>query len=160
MPFGIIKNARKVFPQNQLSKGAKQDLIALDDASFEFEEGEIVSLLGPSGCGKTTLLRIIAGLLSRTSGEVTIGGKSIDGPYEDYGFIFQSPGLMPWRSVIDNVLFPMDVLKSNDANAKTRAMDLLQLVGLNGFEKARPHQLSGGMQQRVSLCRALIHKPK
>ncbi len=160
MPFGIIKNARKVFPQNQLSKGAKQDLIALDDASFEFEEGEIVSLLGPSGCGKTTLLRIIAGLLSRTSGEVTIGGKSINGPYEDYGFIFQSPGLMPWRSVIDNVLFPMDVLKSNDANAKTRAMDLLQLVGLNGFEKARPHQLSGGMQQRVSLCRALIHKPK
>lgn len=160
MPYGIITNARKVFAQNQLTNGATQDLIALDDASFEFEQGEIVSLLGPSGCGKTTLLRIIAGLLTRTSGEVSIGGKKIDGPYEDYGFIFQSPGLMPWRTVIDNVLFPMDVLKKNDSKAKTRAMDLLQLVGLNGFEKARPHQLSGGMQQRVSLCRALIHKPK
>ncbi len=160
MPYGIITNARKVFAQNQLANGATQDLVALDDASFEFEQGEIVSLLGPSGCGKTTLLRIIAGLLARTSGDVSIGGKKIDGPYEDYGFIFQSPGLMPWRTVIDNVLFPMDVLKKNDAKAKSRAMDLLHLVGLNGFEKARPHQLSGGMQQRVSLCRALIHKPK
>jgi NitT/TauT family transport system ATP-binding protein len=160
MAYGIITNARKVFAQNQLANGAKQDLVALDDASFEFEQGEIVSLLGPSGCGKTTLLRIIAGLLPRTSGEVSIGGKEIDGPYEDYGFIFQSPGLMPWRSVIDNVLFPMDILKTNDAKANSRAMDLLHLVGLNGFEKARPHQLSGGMQQRVSLCRALIHKPK
>ena len=160
MAYGIITNARKVFAQNQLANGAKQDLVALDDASFEFEQGEIVSLLGPSGCGKTTLLRIIAGLLPRTSGEISIGGKKINGPYEDYGFIFQSPGLMPWRTVIDNVLFPMDILKTNDAKARARAMDLLHLVGLNGFEKARPHQLSGGMQQRVSLCRALIHKPK
>ncbi|MGJ7524825.1 ABC transporter ATP-binding protein [Variovorax sp. GB1P17] len=132
----------------------------MDDASFDFEAGEFVSLLGPSGCGKTTLLRIVAGLVPRTSGTVQIGGNDVDGPYGDYGFVFQAPSLMPWRSVMDNVLFPMDVLRRNDSAARTRASELLGLVGLGDFETARPHQLSGGMQQRVSLCRALIHAPK
>ena len=160
MAFGVIENARKVFPARDLGKGAREDLVALDDATFSFEEGEFVSLLGPSGCGKTTLLRIVAGLISRTSGKVSIGGNEVVGPYGDYGFVFQSPGLMPWRSVLDNVLFPMEVLHRNDAKARARADELLHLVGLSGFEKARPHQLSGGMQQRVSLCRALIHAPR
>jgi NitT/TauT family transport system ATP-binding protein len=160
MPFGVIRNARKVFPVNELGKGAREDLVALDDASFTFEQGEFISLLGPSGCGKTTLLRIVAGLIPLTSGEVTVGGRSVEGPYSDYGFVFQSPSLMPWRSVLDNVLYPMEVLGRLDASARLRARELLQLVGLASFEKARPHQLSGGMQQRVSLCRALIHAPK
>lgn len=160
MAFGIVENARKVFPARDLGKGAKQDLVALDDASFTFEEGELVSLLGPSGCGKTTLLRIVAGLIPRTSGNVTVAGREVTGPYGDYGFVFQAPGLMPWRNVLDNVLFPMEVLHRNDAKAKARAHQLLELTGLSGFDKARPHQLSGGMQQRVSLCRALIHEPK
>ena len=134
--------------------------MALDDASFEFDEGELVSLLGPSGCGKTTLLRIVGGLIPKSSGSVVIGGREITGPLGDYGFVFQAPSLMPWRTVMDNVLFPMEILKRNDAAARRHALELLDLVGLSGFLSARPHQLSGGMQQRVALCRALIHQPK
>ncbi len=160
MTFGVVENARKVFPAKDLGKGAREDLVALDNATFSFEEGEFVSLLGPSGCGKTTLLRIVAGLTPMTSGVVSIGGRRVDGPYGDYGFVFQIPALMPWRSVLDNILFPMEVLHRNDAKARARAGELISMVGLSGFEKARPHQLSGGMQQRVSLCRALIHAPK
>ena len=160
MAFGDIRNARKVFPARDLGNNATEDLIALDDATFSFEEGEIVSLLGPSGCGKTTLLRMVAGLIPRTSGSVQIGGHEVNGPYPDYGFVFQAPALMPWRSVLDNVLYPMEVLGRNDAAARQHAAALLEMVGLSGFEKVRPHQLSGGMQQRVSLCRALIHAPR
>jgi NitT/TauT family transport system ATP-binding protein len=160
LPYGVIDRARKVFSVRELGGKATQDLVALDDASFSFEQGEFVSLLGPSGCGKTTLLRIVAGLIPRTSGTVRIGGRDVNGPYGEYGFVFQTPGLMPWRSVLDNVLFPMEILKRSDAVAHKRARELLSLVGLEAFEGARPHQLSGGMQQRVSLCRALIHEPK
>jgi NitT/TauT family transport system ATP-binding protein len=156
----VIDKARKVFPARELGPKAREDLVALDDATFTFEEGEFVSLLGPSGCGKTTLLRIVAGLIPKTSGRVCVAGREVDGPYGDYGFVFQAPGLMPWRNVLDNVLFPMEILHKCDAKARTRAGELLGLVGLSGFENARPHQLSGGMQQRVSLCRALIHSPK
>lgn len=160
MAFGVIQNVRKVFPAAELGPSATEDLVALDDASFSFEEGEFVALLGPSGCGKTTLLRIVAGLVARTAGEVKIDGADVTGPYAAYGFVFQTAGLMPWRTVLDNVLFPMDVLRQRDRKAETRARHLLQVVGLRGFEQARPHQLSGGMQQRVSLCRALIHQPR
>ena len=160
MSFGVIHQTRKVFPASELGPGATQDLVALDEASFKFEQGEIVSLLGPSGCGKTTLLRIVAGLIPKTSGLVQIGGRDVEGPYGDYGFVFQAPGLMPWRSVLENVLFPMEILRRSDAKARQRATELLGLVGLSGFEQVRPYQLSGGMQQRVSLCRALIHSPK
>ena len=159
-PFGVVQNARKVFPASALGWRATEPLVALDDASFTFEQGEFVSLLGPSGCGKTTLLRIVAGLIPRTSGTVTIAGREVTGPYGDYGFVFQSPSLMPWRNVLDNVLFPMEVLKQRTKKAVTRANELLELVGLDGFARSRPHQLSGGMQQRVALCRALIHEPK
>ncbi len=160
MAFGVVQGVRKVFPAAELGPSVAEDLVALDDASFSFEEGEFVALLGPSGCGKTTLLRIVAGLLPRTAGEVTIDGAEVTGPYGAYGFVFQTAGLMPWRSVLDNVLFPMDVLRRRDRNAEIRARHLLQVVGLQGFETARPHQLSGGMQQRVSLCRSLIHQPR
>jgi NitT/TauT family transport system ATP-binding protein len=160
MPFGSVRSARKVFLAKDLGKGVQEDLVALDDASFDFEVGEFVSLLGPSGCGKTTLLRMIAGLIPRSGGSITINGKDVNGPYGDYGFVFQAPSLMPWRTVLQNVLFPMDVLKRNDYSAQGRARELLALVGLSDFASARPHQLSGGMQQRVALCRALIHTPK
>lgn len=160
MSFGLIEKARKVFPSRDSVSGAQIDLVALAEATFSFEEGEFVSLLGPSGCGKTTLLRIVAGLIPKTSGSVIIGGHEVNGPYPDYGFVFQAPGLMPWRNVLGNVLFPMEILHRNDAAATRRARELLNLVGLSGFESARPHELSGGMQQRVSLCRALIHAPK
>lgn len=160
MTFGVIDRARKVFPAKELGASAREDLVALEEATFTFEKGEIVSLLGPSGCGKTTLLRIVAGLIPKTSGRVCIAGREVDGPYADYGFVFQAPSLMPWRNVLDNVLFPMEILHLCDNKARDRAGKLLALVGLTGFENARPHQLSGGMQQRVSLCRALIHSPK
>jgi len=134
--------------------------VALRDVTLAIEPGELVCFLGPSGCGKTTLLRIVAGLIAKTAGSVTIGGREITRPMGDYGFVFQSPSLMPWRNVLDNVLFPMEILRRNDAAARGHALELLDLVGLSGFLSARPHQLSGGMQQRVALCRALIHRPK
>ena len=158
--FGVVRDARKVFPANELGGRATEPLVALDNASFTFDRGEFVSLLGPSGCGKTTLLRIVAGLISKTSGSIVVDGHEVTGPYGDYGFVFQSPSLMPWRNVLDNVLFPMEVLKRRTPRAVARAHELLDLVGLGGFSRSRPHQLSGGMQQRVALCRALIHSPK
>jgi NitT/TauT family transport system ATP-binding protein len=118
-----------------------------------------VSLLGPSGCGKTTLLRIIAGLIPKSAGSVRVRGEEVDEPHTDFGFVFQTPNLMPWRNILDNILFPMEILGRRDAAARSRARDLLRMVGLEGFDAARPHQLSGGMQQRVALCRALIHAP-
>ena len=154
MAFVEILNVRKVF-------GTKEnDVVALDEASLSFGEGEFVTLLGPSGCGKTTLLRIVSGLLRQSSGTVRVGGRDVTGPYSDYGFVFQQASLMPWRSARDNVLFPMEILGKKDAEALKRADELLELTGLSNFAKSRPHELSGGMQQRVSLCRALIHRPK
>jgi NitT/TauT family transport system ATP-binding protein len=160
MAFGTIRNVRKVFSASELKRRSAEPVVALDDADFEFNEGELVALLGPSGCGKTTLLRIVGGLIQKTSGSVVIGGREVTEPLGDYGFVFQSPSLMPWRTVLDNVLFTMEVLRRNDKAARARAVQLLGMVGLGDFLRARPHQLSGGMQQRVALCRALIHQPK
>jgi NitT/TauT family transport system ATP-binding protein len=157
MSFGVLTHVRKVFEPR--GRGAREPLVAIDDASMTFDEGQLVSLLGPSGCGKTTLLRIIAGLIPKSAGSVRIRGEEVTEPHTDFGFVFQQPNLMPWRSVLDNVLFPMEILRRNDAQARTRALELLRMVGLAGFEDARPHQLSGGMQQRVALCRALVHQP-
>ncbi|MCP3469047.1 ABC transporter ATP-binding protein [Bradyrhizobium sp. CCGUVB1N3] len=159
MTFGSIKNVRKIFSPSDTGRAGGEPVVALDDASFEFTRGELISFLGPSGCGKTTLLRIIAGLIPKTSGSVAIDGREVNEPLGNYGFVFQAPSLMHWRSVLDNVLFPMEILRKNDATARKRATDLLDLVGLSAFMSARPHQLSGGMQQRVALCRALIHQP-
>jgi NitT/TauT family transport system ATP-binding protein len=155
MTFGLLTSVRKVFP----ARGGQPPVVAIDDASLSFEQGELVSFLGPSGCGKTTLLRIIAGLIEKTSGSVKVRGEEVTEPHTDFGFVFQQPNLMPWRSVLDNVLFPMEILRRNDAAARKRATELLGMVGLEGFEQSRPHELSGGMQQRVALCRALVHQP-
>jgi NitT/TauT family transport system ATP-binding protein len=163
MSFGQLTRVSRVFEGKKRRRlgwrAPSEPLVAIEDATLSFEQGELVSLLGPSGCGKTTLLRIIAGLIPKSGGSVRIRGEEVEGPHPDFGFVFQSPNLMPWRSVLDNVLFPMEILGRRDAKAKQRALDLLKMVGLEGFHGSRPHQLSGGMQQRVALCRALVHEP-
>ena len=159
MSFGELVGVRRVFEQKRYGRVVGEPLVAIDEASLRFEDGEFVSLLGPSGCGKTTLLRIIAGLIPKTAGSVRIRGEEVTGPHPDFGFVFQTPNLMPWRNVLDNVLFPMEILGKRDAAARARAFELLEMVGLKGFHDVRPHQLSGGMQQRAALCRALVHQP-
>ncbi len=140
-------------------EAAGQPVAAVKDVSFHFRKGDLTALLGPSGCGKTTVLKMMGGLIPASSGVLELDGRKISGPFPGVGVVFQAPTLMPWRSVLGNVLFPMEVLGRNDARAKTRAAEMLNLVGLEGFEHAYPRQLSGGMQQRVALCRAIIHEP-
>ena len=128
---------------------------ALRDLSLEFPRGQLTSLLGPSGCGKTTLLKIIAGLLEPTSGEVEVNGKTVTGPGPDRAFVFQDFALLPWASVIRNVAFGLEMRGVARSEREDKAARYIKQVGLAGFEKAYPHELSGGMRQRVGLARAL-----
>jgi len=155
VPFGHFKNVRQSFAQS-----GRAPLVAIENITFDLEAGHLVTLLGPSGCGKTTFLKIVGGLMSASSGTIQINGRDVREPEPDFGVVFQQANLMPWRTVLANVLFPMEILGRSDAAARRAAQDLLALVGLEGFEQSYPAQLSGGMQQRVALCRALIHKPK
>jgi NitT/TauT family transport system ATP-binding protein len=132
---------------------------AVHDISFVVQEGEFVSLLGPSGCGKSTILGITAGLIPASSGTVRIAGKEVMGPQTDVGIAFQSDVLLEWRSALGNVMLQMEARGTNGADTKERARELLRSIGLEGFEQALPHELSGGMRQRVALCRAIIHDP-
>jgi NitT/TauT family transport system ATP-binding protein len=152
-PFGRLVNVTKTF------ETGGEPVSAVRDVSLQFGKGNLISLLGPSGCGKTTVLKMMGGLIPASSGLIELGGKAISGPFPGVGVVFQAPTLMPWRSVLGNVLFPMEVLGKSDRNAKQRAEEILDLTGLAGFAKAYPRQLSGGMQQRVALCRAIIHEP-
>jgi NitT/TauT family transport system ATP-binding protein len=133
---------------------------ALEKISFDIPAGHFVSLVGPSGCGKSTLLKIIAGLLPPSSGKVAIAGRLVDRPLENVGMVFQAPVLLKWRSVLNNVLLPVEFAKLNAARYAEEARRLIRLVGLEGFEEMYPHELSGGMQQRASLCRALVTDPQ
>ncbi len=135
------------------------EVIALEDVSLEIGANELVCLVGPSGCGKSTLLRLVAGLLAPSRGAITIDGSVVSEPRADTGIVFQAPTLLPWATVLDNVLFPVDMMGRLDAAARARARDLLALVGLAGFEGKYPRELSGGMQQRAGICRALVHDP-
>ena len=137
-----------------------QQLNALEGVSLDIKPGEFVSIVGPSGCGKTTLLRMVAGLLSPNSGKVLVGGVEVREPRPDAGLVFQQALLLPWLSVLRNVLLPVDVQGLRIADYRDRARDLIRMVGLGGFEKRLPSELSGGMQQRVALARALVHNPK
>jgi NitT/TauT family transport system ATP-binding protein len=133
---------------------------ALRNVGVALGQGEFVSILGPSGCGKTTLLKIAAGLVRPSTGEVLHGGHPADGPYEGLGLVFQTPVLLPWLTVMDNVLLPVRVLKRPVRDYRERAFELLKMTGLAGFDGRYPRELSGGMQQRVALVRAIIHDPK
>ena len=134
----------------------KGDVFALDDVSLQVSPGEFVSLVGPSGCGKSTLLRMVAGLESITSGTIERTGELAQ---SSMGMVFQSAALMPWRNVIENVLFPAQLKGKVTSEQRAAADELLRIAGLNGFEEKLPMELSGGMQQRVSICRALINDP-
>ncbi|MBI2372255.1 MAG: ABC transporter ATP-binding protein, partial [Deltaproteobacteria bacterium] len=132
---------------------------ALDGVSFDVGDSEFVVVVGRSGCGKTTLLKILAGLTPLSRGRVLIGGKEVRGPVGNIGMVFQTPVLLPWRSVLDNVLLPIEVMGRRTAEHERKARELIELTGLQGFEERPPRALSGGMQQRVSICRALIYDP-
>ncbi len=132
---------------------------AVSDVSFSLASGDFVSILGPSGCGKSTLLMMVGGLEPATRGAVRIGGREVSGPRTETGIIFQDPTLLPWKSVLDNVLFPVKIQHRELAPYTERALELLRMVGLHPFRDKRPHQLSGGMKQRAAICRALICDP-
>ncbi len=132
---------------------------ALRDISLQIREGEFVALVGPSGCGKSTLMRAIAGLRPVTSGRILVDGVPVDKPIPKVGMVFQAALLLKWRSVLDNVLLPVELSGGNPAQYRARALALLKMVGLSDFANKRPGELSGGMQQRASLCRALILDP-
>ena len=150
-PFIHLAGVRKVYGEH----------LAISDASFDVMPGELVSLVGPSGCGKSTLLKILAGLHKHDGGEVRMGSPSHPfDPSKDVGMVFQAPLLLKWRRILENVLLPAEILGLPNAHSKTRARELLALVGLAGYEGKYPYELSGGMQQRAAIARALVHDPK
>jgi NitT/TauT family transport system ATP-binding protein len=153
-PLIVVANLEKTYR----TKG-RTLVRALGGISLDIADGEFITIVGQSGCGKTTFLKILAGLLPRSAGTVTLRGKPVDRPSRDIGIVFQDPVLLPWRTVFDNVMLPVQVLGLDRAASRTRAVGLIELVGLHGFADKYPHELSGGMRQRVALARALVHDP-
>lgn len=149
-PSVAVDGVRKVYDNG---------LEAIREISFVIAPRRFVSLLGPSGCGKSTLLMMVAGLIPATSGHISVDGTPVDGPRRQVGMMFQSPVLLPWRTVLANVLLPVEMLRLPRREYEGRARDLLAMVKLHEFADKLPRQLSGGMQQRVAMCRALIHAP-
>jgi NitT/TauT family transport system ATP-binding protein len=133
--------------------------LAVADVSFTLVDNSFVSLVGPSGCGKSTLLRMVAGLVLPTAGEIVVRGNPVKRPVRDIGMVFQAPALLPWRTTIGNILFVAEMGRKRASRYRARAAELIELAGLSGFENSYPHELSGGMQQRVSICRALLLEP-
>ncbi len=140
--------------------------LALEGATLRVAAGEFVAVVGPSGCGKSTLMKVVTGLWPSTGGTVVVNGRDVTGPLSVVGMAFQNPTLLPWRKTLDNVMLPLEIVKPHCSRLRreraayeAKARDLLALVGLKGFEDRFPWELSGGMQQRASLCRALIHDP-
>jgi len=133
--------------------------LAIDNVSFDLAENSFVSIVGPSGCGKSTLLRMAAGLVQPTQGSIVVRGKPVDRPIRDVGMVFQAPTLLPWRTTLGNILFVAEMGGERVATHRPRAGELIKLAGLAGFERSYPHELSGGMQQRAAICRAMLLKP-
>ncbi len=152
-PFIRIQNLEKVYQTKEDS------IFAVDDVSFDIHQSQFIAIVGPSGCGKTTILKMLAGLVPYTSGSITIGGKKVTRPQTDLGIIFQDSVLLDWRDVISNVMLQVDIRGLDRAQYMPRAKELLKATGLEGFEFKKPYELSGGMRQRVSICRALVHDP-
>jgi NitT/TauT family transport system ATP-binding protein len=148
-----VNELRKVYSTRDGS------LTSLDGVTFDIRPREFVSVLGPSGSGKTTVLKIIAGLEQKTSGTVQVDGKEVTGPQRKIGIVFQVPALMRWRTALENILLPSEILRIGKAAARERGLETLQLVGLGDFANRYPNELSGGMQQRISIARALAHDP-
>jgi NitT/TauT family transport system ATP-binding protein len=147
-------------------RGASGGVLALQGTSLNVRRGEFAAVVGPSGCGKSSLMKLVTGLVPPDSGDITIFGDKVRGPVKIAGMAFQNPNLLPWRKVIDNVLLPLEIVmphrrrfRQHKAEYRDKANALLKTVGLDGFGERYPWELSGGMQQRVSLCRALIHEP-
>jgi len=137
----------------------KKDVTALQDVSLSVAPGEFIAIVGPSGCGKSTLLKLVSGLLRPSAGQVRLLGEEVRGPRRDIGYVFQRAALLEWRSARRNILLQAEMRKMPSALARERVDELINMTGLTGFEDAYPHELSGGMQQRVALCRALLHRP-
>src|SRR5665213_303017 len=156
VPFVTLKKVSKAFPSRQRGGGETEALRPFD---AEIGQGEFLSIVGPSGCGKSTLLSLIAGLQTASSGEISIGGRVVSGPYSDIGIVFQKDLLLPWRTALDNVLIQAEARGLSRKVFEPYARELLNLVGLSGFERFYPHELSGGMRQRVGIARAVLHKP-
>ena len=162
-PFVDFQNVWLAYNDELLAK----DQFAVEDISLQVNEGEFIAIVGPSGCGKSTFMKLTTGLKMPSRGSIRINGDAVTGPLKISGMSFQAPSLLPWRSTIDNVLLPLEIVephrsqfKARKGEYRERAAKLLQTVGLGGYEDKLPHQLSGGMQQRASICRALIHEPK
>ena len=144
-----------------------QNHFAVEDINLQVKQGEFIAIVGPSGCGKSTFMKLTTGLKKPSRGEIYVDGQPVNGPLKISGMAFQSPSLLPWRTTLDNVLLPLEIVepyrsnfKAKKAEYEARAVQLLQTVGLGGYERKFPWELSGGMQQRASICRALIHEPK
>ncbi|MEO1018691.1 MAG: ABC transporter ATP-binding protein [Pseudomonadota bacterium] len=148
-----LKALRKVFRRDAI------ETVALDGVDLTIDEGEFVAIVGPSGCGKSTMMRIIAGLTAASTGDVVVDGQNVDGPIIDLGIVFQKPVLLDWRDVLGNVLLQIEMRELRPADYRDRARTLLGAVGLGEFQDRYPHELSGGMQQRAGIVRALIHDP-
>jgi NitT/TauT family transport system ATP-binding protein len=151
-----VEGLRKEFVDEETSRR----VLALDGADLEVRDGEFLCLLGPSGCGKSTLIFILAGLQTASAGRVTLYGRPVSGPGPDRGVLFQQLALFPWRTAIDNVAFGLEMQGLSRARARARAQVFLELVGLAEFAQSFPHEMSGGMQQRVAIARLLAHEPE
>lgn len=156
--YVVVDGVSKIY-----NEGTRQQIEAVAPTSFTVKTGEFVALLGPSGCGKSTLLMMIAGLDAPSRGTITVAGGALTQPRADTGIMFQDPTLLPWKSALDNVLFPFLAADRGtgpaDTSTASRAAGLLDQVGLKGFHHHKPRQLSGGMRQRVAICRALVYEP-
>ncbi len=157
-PDGPLISLRGVHKTYRSRRG--EGIVAVEDVALDIRDKEFVTLVGPSGCGKSTLLMMVSGLVLPSRGAIAFGGAPVQAPHPDVGLVFQNAVLMPWRTVLQNVLLPIEILRRDVAAHRQQARDLLTLLGLEGFEHATPRELSGGMQQRVAICRALIHDPR
>jgi NitT/TauT family transport system ATP-binding protein len=153
LPYIRLENVAKVYD----TEGGTVEACA--DVSLDIRESEFIAVVGPSGCGKTTLLKMVAGLVPYSAGSITIGGKKVDRPQTNVGIVFQESILLDWRNVLGNVMLQIDIRGMDRKTYEAVAKHLLRATGLEGFEEKKPYELSGGMRQRVSICRALVHDP-